>query len=191
MKNSKLLIFTFFFLFSCTGVLSVSDANSNTFMLDTRLEAGETELELSKVTKELEALRYTLVRAKNKSMTTTLHSQILLTSRWDEYSPADKVRTLRHELVHAKQWRTFGIAGFPAKYAIETQRWVLEMHGYRQNIRDMCDMGKSREKVLERIGKVSGSFVEGYKMRSTDPERVRVQTERVLMEELERWEGCK
>ena len=189
--KSKLAVFVISFLLACTGTLNLADASSDAFMLETRVSPGKAELELSRVTQELESLGYTLVRVQNKSMTTTLNSQILLTSRWDEYSPADKVRTLRHELVHAKQWRTFGIAGFPAKYAIETQRWVLEMHGYRQNIRDMCDMKQSRKKILERIGKVSKFFVESYKMKSTDPEKVRIQTERVLMEELERWEGCK
>ena len=178
-------------LCGCSGTLNKDNALNSEFLSSRAVLPRNSENELELVTMELEELGYVLVDSpKGKRMTTTLNNQVILASGFSERSPAQKVRTLRHELVHAKQWRRYGVAGFAGKYAIETQRWVLEMHGYRQSIRDSCSMGLSRKSISEYIGKVSKSFSSSYKMKSIQSNIVEESTVEVLFNELDSWEGC-
>ncbi len=123
-------------------------------------------------------------------MTTTLYNVILLDPEFEDMGDPKKLRVLRHELVHAKQWRKFGAAGFASKYSIEGKRWVLEMHGYRQDIRDMCDMKLPRKTIIRRIDQVSDEFPSDYKLLALEHAKVKEATLFVLSEEFEKYESC-
>jgi hypothetical protein len=45
-------------------------------------------------------------------------------------SAAGSERLLRHELVHVRQWRRLGIAGFGVRYLGAYVRWRLRRYGH-------------------------------------------------------------
>lgn len=176
---------------ACAGTLSIQKAQSEEFMLPSRVKPAESEIELKEVTQELESLGYSFqIKQGDDPMTTTLYDVILLASDWESRSVARKVRVLRHELVHAKQWRKYGVVGFAKIYAVEAERWALEMHGHRQTVRDMCDMNLKEEQVMEKIDRTAERFSESYKVIAIPFERIHDKTRQVLLAEYESWEGC-
>lgn len=178
-------------LCACAGKIDMNAAMSNEFLHEDVVQKGHAQEELEKVKSQLVALGYSFhTKPEGQKMTTTLSNVVLLAPDFEKNSPAGKVRILRHELVHVKQWRKYGITGFASKYSVEGQRWVLEMHGYRQDIRDRCDMGNSRKSILKRIDSVSNSFPKSYKLVSLEHEKVKEATLFVLMEELDSYESC-
>lgn len=178
------------FLCSCAAPLNMRDAESDEFMLE-RMTSSDVRYELEKVVAELEALGYTFSKKpKNQSMTTTLWNQILLAPDWDDRPDVGKLKTLRHELVHAKQWREYGVDGFAVLYASEAKRWVIEMHGYRQNIRDLCDMGIKTSEIEARIEGIAESFADSYRVLMIPDDHIYEKTKAVLMKEHEEWKGC-
>lgn len=187
----KKILLSLSLLCACAGKIDMSAAMSDQFLHKDVVQKGHAQEELEKVKAELKALGYSFqTKPEGQKMTTTLFNVVLLAPDFEENSPAGKVRTLRHELVHAKQWREYGITGFASKYSVEGQRWVLEMHGYRQDIRDRCDMGNSRASILKRIDRTSETFPASYKLVSLDHAKVKEATLFVLMEELDSYESC-
>lgn len=144
------------------------------------------DAEIAAAFRELDELGYEVVeQTYGLDKATTLHAHVLLPGDFGERAKGDQLRMLRHELVHARQWRALGLVVFGAKYANESTRWVLEMHGYRQNVRDMCSAGFSRGEIDGWASTLSERFPARYLFTPKHHAKVQAATKAVLIAELE------
>lgn len=185
MIRKTILAFALCGLTACAGGLDYEAALSPRFNLETNLEAaGASQLESLKA--EIEAEGYTFqTRKDGNKMTATLWDRILLPENWDTRTTRSKVLTLRHELVHMRQWRELGFVVFGASYLNYRSRWVYEMQGYRQGIRDRVTLGTSRASVEKYIDSKVKTFPENYKFKRKHRNMVRRATRDILQKELD------
>jgi len=79
-------------------------------------------------------------------MTTTYYKEIRVGDGWEDYSIPRKASVLRHEIVHAKQWRHFGRASFGANYIFSARfRWAMEVQAYRESVRAYRVLGAKED----------------------------------------------
>ena len=151
---------------------------------------GDLDAEIAAAYREIEDLGYEVIRKTYAlDRATTLHQHILLPVDFDSRPKAAQLQMLRHELVHARQWRALGLVVFGAKYGNESTRWVLEMHGYRQQVRDMCSAGESHENIAKWVEARSESFPKAYLFTPKHHKKVREATRSALSAELELCNG--
>lgn len=151
---------------------------------------SDMDAEIAAAYREIEDLGYEVIRKTYAlDRATTLHQHILLPVDFDTRPKPDQLQMLRHELVHARQWRALGLVVFGAKYGNESSRWVLEMHGYRQQVRDMCSAQLEAQKVEAWIAKRSASFPKSYLFSPRHYAKVTEATAAALTAELELCNG--
>lgn len=119
-------------------------------------------------------------------MSTTYYREIRVGSRWEEFSVAKKAAVLKHEIVHAKQWRHYGQVRFAAKYIFSARfRWSMEVQAYRESVRAYRTLGALeswlREYVLD---SVPGSLWNSYGLRTLRKDDVYDETRKLLLKEL-------
>lgn len=78
---------------------------------------------------------------------TTIGSRIYLPTGWAERSDADRYIVLRHEAVHLRQFRSYGLIGMSALYLLPLfplglawGRARLEWSGYRETLRATAEV---------------------------------------------------
>jgi hypothetical protein len=75
-------------------------------------------------------------------MTTTYYKEIRVGDGWAGYTPPKKASILKHEIVHAKQWRHYGRGTFGARYIFSARfRWAMEVQAYRESVRAYRTLG--------------------------------------------------
>jgi hypothetical protein len=98
---------------------------------------------------------------------TTIGQTIYVTPDWDDRPLADRYATLRHEVVHIKQFRRYGLIPmaiayllFPLPLGLAWCRMRLEREAYEETIRVHHELGtlspSLREHVIRQF--VSGSY---------------------------------
>lgn len=153
-------------------------------------DVGEAEKDAKRAQDELEAMGFRVMeRTDGIDRLTTLPDKVLVPIGFPEWPARRKAEMLRHELAHAKQWQALGVYLFGAKYAHESGRWVLEMHGMRQQIRDACDYGMSREALADFIDKAAANFPKKYLFTKKNHAKVIKATREALLAELETCDG--
>lgn len=76
-------------------------------------------------------------RLRMSKFSTTFYKQIRLVHGFYDRSKRDQARTLAHELVHVRQWRSFGRVRYALSYLGERFRWAMEMQAYAESVRAM------------------------------------------------------
>lgn len=181
----KRLLLTSLLLSGCTLTYSHAAAMSNEHMSE-RVLSTATEADLVQVAKDLAELGYAIVtRVDGSTRLTTLPGTVLIPKDFDERPLPTRIRVLRHELVHAKQWESLGELIFGAAYADLGGRFEIEGQGYRQQIRDLYSEGYSFERIDAAIEKVSTSFPTGYKYPAKHQQEIEDAMRKVLTAELE------
>ena len=151
---------------------------------------GDLGAEIAAAYREIEDLGYEVIRKTYAlDRATTLHQHILLPVDFDSRPKAAQLQMLRHELVHARQWRALGLVVFGAKYGNESTRWVLEMHGYRQQVRDMCSAKVPHEEIGAWVAKRAESFPKSYLFTPKHHAKVTEATAAVLTAEMDFCDG--
>lgn len=64
-----------------------------------------------------------------------LRRTIYVPRDWPARPIKERVALLGHEMVHVRQWATYGIGGFLARYARPSWRWALEVQAYAEGLR--------------------------------------------------------
>lgn len=79
-------------------------------------------------------------------MTTTYYKEIRVGDGWEGYSVPKKASILKHEIVHAQQWRNFGRAEFGSRYVFSARfRWAMEVQAYRESVRAYRTLGATEK----------------------------------------------
>jgi hypothetical protein len=159
----KRLLLSSLLLSGCTLSFSHAKAMTNDHMSE-RVMANISEADLVQIALDLADIGYAIVeRVDGSSRLTTLPGVVLIPQNFEERPLDSRVRVLRHELVHAKQWEALGELVFGVEYADLGGRFELEAQGYRQQIRDLYTDGKSFDYMNRVIEKFATSFPGNYK----------------------------
>lgn len=82
-----------------------------------------------------------------KSYQTTIGSTVYVTSDWDERDPDERYITMRHELVHIRQFRRYSLVGMallyvllPLPLGIAYFRARFEREAYEETLRAACEV---------------------------------------------------
>jgi hypothetical protein len=174
---------------ACASSLDFDRALDDRFLADTPVQAGQAVQGIEDAKKAIEEHGYCLRQKRVGKMSTTTRRCVWLSKGFEDQTLNAQLQTLRHELVHIRQWEHYG-RGFLTRYADEETRWVLEMHGFRQEVRDLCDMGYSVERVEKHVEHVASRVGKAYKFVVLDREDVRLATRYLLKEEMLNYSGC-
>lgn len=165
-------------------------------MADDHLAKSKTddvvELELLEVVAEIEAEGYALLQVPDVKpprqlegySAVTLHENVVLAPDFPKKAKLDQLRILRHELAHIRERKARGRVGFAATYATDNGRFVIEGHGLRQEVRDMCDMGQDQAELASWIDERAEAFPAKYHFRKPNRAAVAKATRDAMTREL-------
>lgn len=119
-------------------------------------------------------------------MSTTYYKEIRVGSLWEEFIVPKRAAVLKHEIVHAKQWRHYGRASFGSKYIFSARfRWAMEVQAYRESTRVYRTLGAVEKWLREYVNDaVPNSLWGSYALGTLRKDDVYEQTRKILSLEL-------
>lgn len=112
---------------------------------------------------------------------TTFPGTVFLGLNWKTLGEADRAATLRHEIVHKKQWDALGPQEFLRRYMSPEGRWSLEVPAHREDFRVYRALGVKEKTLAKMRENAIDSFYESYFLQDRMPECTKALT-------LEIWE---
>ena len=172
-------------LSACAFRPNMGAAMDDAYLADWDVSEGKADL--ARVEAELKEMGFRIMeRTDGLKRLTTLPDKVLYPAGFREKPPRVQAELLRHEMAHAKQWQALGVYLFGAKYAQESGRWVLEMHGARQQLRDACGYGRKREDLEVWIEETAEAFPKRYLLTPKNAAKAKKATQEALLAELAR-----
>jgi hypothetical protein len=119
-------------------------------------------------------------------MSTTYYKEIRVGARWTEFSVPKRAAVLKHEIVHARQWRHYGQGSFATKYIFSARfRWAVEVQAYRESIRVYRTLGAVEKWLREYVKDlVPNSLWKNYALKTLRKDDVYDEARRILSKEI-------
>ena len=175
-------------LTGCAQTLDHSRAKSDSYIgMELELESGQADYDelLNLELEALTAMGYEVEITPGKERAITFYSTIILPEDFAQRTDLNKLILIRHERVHAEQWRGMGVLVFGIAYAQERDRWALEMQGYRRMIRDRVSAGQDDAEIKAWIKALAKKFPKSYDISPKLSAEVSRATKQILLEELD------
>lgn len=106
-------------------------------------------------------------RLRLSKMATTYYREIRVPKGFfgRGWSVARRAVTLAHELIHALQWRFYGMASFALRYLSARFRWAVEMQAYRFGVLVKRMLGYLESAIQNSIRHRASAMRKPYKLR--------------------------
>ena len=128
---------------------------------------------------EIRRMGYRVVQRRIIKPTTTMPITLYLGKNFPGYPMPVKAAIVRHELVHADQWRD-PQAVFPLRYPARRWQWVFETQGYREQCRVIRALAGDKAARKFAYWVASRLRKKPYTMRRLDARHVRLITLRAF-----------
>lgn len=119
---------------------------------------------------------------ERRSTATTLYGAMFLPPRFYTAPLIVRAPWIRHELIHAWQWRTLGRVRFLARYAGARGRFSIEMPGFRETFRTKLHLGRTEKQLRDEALTRTTAWNKSYATRRLDQSQLRIESMRLMLD---------